>query len=324
MKRRQFIAGLGGAAAWSPRLASAQQQAMPVVGFLHIGMADEAQAASFRKGLSETGYVEGRNVAIDYRWAQNDAARLAQMAADLVRRRVTVIFAFANVSAAVAKAATSTVPIVFAVGGDPVKMGLVSRLSRPDGNMTGMSFLATEMAAKRIELLHECVPGTTMMAALVNPTNAEATADAVEAAEAARILGLELRILNVGNAPEIDGAFANLVQRGVGGVVIEGDELFLNRISHLVVLTARHRLAAIFPSREFPDAGGLMSYGSDRFDSIRAAGAYVGRILKGEKVVDLPVQRSTKLQLVVNLATAKALDLTVPNSILERADEVIE
>jgi putative ABC transport system substrate-binding protein len=323
MKRREFIAGLG-SAAWLPCLASAQQPAMPVVGFLHIGMADEAQVAPFRTGLSETGYAEGRNVTIDYRWAQNDAATLAQMAADLVRRRVAVIFAFANVSAAVTKAATSTVPIVFAIGGDPVKMGLVSRLDRPDGNMTGMSFLATEMATKRMELLHECVPGTTNMAALVNPTNAEATADAMEAAEAARILGLELRILNVGNAREIHGAFEDLVQRGVGGVVIEGDELFLNRISQLVVLTARHRLAAIFSARAFPDAGGLMSYGSDRFDSIRTAGAYVGRILKGEKVANLPVQRSTKFKLVVNLATAKALGLTVPQSILLRADEVIE
>jgi putative ABC transport system substrate-binding protein len=323
MRRREFIAGLGSAAAW-PLAARAQQPAMPVVGFLHIGMADEGQAAPFRNGLSETGYVEGRNVAIDYRWAQNDAARLVQMAADLVRRRVAVIFAFANVSAAVAKAATSTVPIVFAIGGDPVKMGLVSRLNQPDGNMTGMSFLATEMAAKRMELLHECLPGTTMMAALVNPTNAEATADAMEAAEAARILGIELRILNVSNASEIDGAFANLVQRGVGGIVIEGDELFLNRISQLVVLTARHRLAAIFSSREFPDAGGLMSYGSNRFDSIRSAGAYVGRILKGEKPADLPVVRSTKIELNINMRTAKALGLTVPQSILLRADEVIE
>jgi putative tryptophan/tyrosine transport system substrate-binding protein len=327
MKRRDFITSLGGAVAAWPLGARAQQSAMPVIGFLHVGVNDVNEApvvAAFAKGLSEAGYLEGRDVAIDYRWAQNDAANLYQMAADLVRRQVALIFAYANVGAAAAKAATPTIPIVFAIGGDPVNLGFVSQLNRPDGNITGVSFLNTELVGKRLELLHECLPGATTMAVLINPTNAQAEADTMGAQEAARRLGVALRIFKVSNAAEMPGTFANLVEQGVGALFIEGDALFQNRLTQLIVLTARHGLPAIWGGREFPDLGGLMSYGADRSDAVRIAGVYAGRILKGEKIANLPAQRSTKVELVVNVATARALGLTIPTSILSRADDVIE
>jgi putative ABC transport system substrate-binding protein len=326
MRRREFITLLGGAAAW-PLGARAQQSAMPVIGFLHVGVNDVNEApvvAAFAKGLSEAGYLEGRDVAIDYRWAQNDAANLHQMAEDLVRRRVALIFAYANVGAAAAKAATPTIPIVFAIGGDPVNLGFVSQLNRPDGNITGVSFLNTELVGKRLELLHECLPGATTMAALINPTNAQAEADTMGAQEAARRLGVALRIFKVSNAAEMPGTFANLVEQGVGALFIEGDALFQNLLTPLIVLTARHGVPAIWGGREFPDLGGLMSYGADRSDAVRIAGVYAGRILKGEKPADLPVQQSTRVELIINLKTAKALGLTVPLALQASADELIE
>jgi putative tryptophan/tyrosine transport system substrate-binding protein len=326
MRRRDLIAGLCGAAAW-PLTVRAQQPGMQVIGFLHVGAPDLQQnaiVAAFTKGLGEAGYFEGRNVAIDYRFALNDPAKLRQMAADLVRRRVAVLFAQTNAAAAAAKAATATTPIVFSIGGDPVSMGFVSRLNRPDRNMTGVSLLATETIAKMLELLHQCAPGKTTIAMLANPNNAQAEADIKEAQEAARILGVTLQIYSAGAAADIDGAFANILERGAGALLIEGDGLFANRLTQLVVLTARHGLPAIFQGRFFPEVGGLMSYGTDLNDAARIAGTYVGQILKGETVANLPVQQSTKVQLVVNLATARALGLILPTSILLHADEVIE
>jgi putative tryptophan/tyrosine transport system substrate-binding protein len=326
MKRRDFITLLGGAAVTWPLAARAQQAAIPVIGFLDAASLEtEVRGlAEFRKGLSEIGYVEGQNVMIVYRSAEGQADRLPALAADMVQRRVAVIVTVANNAAVAAKATTTTIPIVFTVGGDPIKMGLVDSLNRPGGNITGVSFLSSDIIAKMLEALHELMPKAARIAALVNPTNQNAAADTKEAEAAARTLGLELQVLNASNGREIDDAFALLVERRAAALLIEGDPFFIGRMKQLVVLTARHAIPAIYQGRDFPDAGGLISYGANRSDALRLAGGYTGRILKGERPVDLPVQLATKLELVVNLNTAKALGLEVPATLLARADEVIE
>jgi ABC-type uncharacterized transport system substrate-binding protein len=325
-KRREFIALLGGAAPVWPLAVNAQQPTIPVVAFLDAASLEiEVRGLSeFRKGLSEIGFVEGQNVMIEYRSAEGQADRLPALAADIVRRRVAVIAAVANNAAVAAKATTTTIPIVFAVGGDPIKMGLVDSLNRPGGNITGVSFLSSDIVAKMLEALHELMPKTARIAALVNPTNQNAAVDTKEAEAAARTLGLELQVLNASNASEIDDAFALLVEQRAAALLIEGDPFFIGRMKQLVVLTARHAIPAIYQGRDFPDAGGLMSYGANRSDALRLAGGYTGRILKGERPVDLPVQLATKVELVVNLTTAKALGLKIPLPLLGRADEVIE
>jgi len=326
MRRRKFIVGLASTTATWPLAARAQQQPMPVVAFLDAASleTDARGLAEFRKGLSEIGYVEGQNLMIEYRSAEGQADRLPALAADMVQRRVAVIATMANNAAVAAKATTSTIPIVFTVGGDPVKMGLVDSLNRPGGNITGVSFLSSDIVAKMLEALHELMPKAARIAALVNPTNQNAATDTKEAEAAARTLGLELQVLNASNAREIDDAFARLVEWRAAALLIEGDPFFIGRMRQLVVLTARRTIPAIYQSRDFPDAGGLMSYGADRSNALRLAGGYTGRILKGERPVDLPVQLATKLELVVNLNTAKALGLTIPSSLLARANAVIE
>src|SRR5262249_7445699 len=299
--RRDFITLLGGAAAAWPLAARAQQPAMPVVAFLHAASLETEMRglAEFRKGLSLIGYVEGQNVMIEYRSAEGQANRLPALAADMVRRKVAV----SNNAAVAAKATTTTIPIVFSIGGDPIKMGLVDSLNRPGGNITGASFLSSDIMAKMLEALHELMPKAARIAALVNPTNQNATADTKEAEAAARTLGLELQVLNASNGREIDDAFALLVERRVAALLIEGDPFFKGRMKQLVVLTARHAIPAIYQGRDFPDAGGLMSYGANRSDALRLAGGYTGRILKGERPADLPVQLATKVELIVNLNT---------------------
>src|SRR5262245_60511136 len=282
MRRRDFIAVVSGAAAW-PLTARAQQLAIPVVAFLDAASleTDVRGIAEFRKGLREIGYVEGQNVVIEYRSAEGQADRLPALAADMVRRRVAVIATVANNAAVAAKATTTTIPIVFTVGGDPIKMGLVDSLNRPDGNITGVSFLSSDIVAKMLEALHELMPKAALIAALVNPTNQNAAADTKEAEAAARTLGLELQVLKASNQREIDDAFALLVERRAAALLIEGDPFFIGRMRQLVVLTARHAIPAIYQSRDFPEAGGLMSYGASRSDALRLAGGYTGRILKG-------------------------------------------
>jgi ABC-type uncharacterized transport system substrate-binding protein len=325
MRRRDFIAVVSGAAAW-PLAVRAQQPAIPVVAFLHAASleTDVRGLAEFRKGLSEIGYVEGQNVMIEYRSAEGQADRLPALAADMVQRRVAVIATMANNAAVAAKATTTTIPIVFTAGGDPIKMGLVDSLNRPGGNITGVSFLSSDIVTKMLEALHELMPKAARIAALVNPTNQNAVVDTKEAETAARTLGLELQILKASNAREIDDAFALLVEWRAAALLIEGDPFFQGRMRQLVVLTARYAIPAIHQSRDFPEAGGLMSYGANRSDALHLAGGYTGRILKGERPVDLPVQLATKLELVVNFSTAKALRLDVPPTLLARADEVIE
>lgn len=331
MRRREFIVGLGTVAAFDlcPLATRAQQPHMPVVGFLSLNTPSSqigvSISAAFAKGLNETGFIEGRNVAVECRWALARAERLPELAADLVRRRVSVIAAVnSNAAASAAKAATSTIPIVFSIGGDPVKLGLVARLNRPGGNVTGASFLATETAAKMVEMLHAVAPKASIIAALVNPTNPTSKADTDEAARAAQILGLELRVFNASTTSDIEPAFTALVEQRAGALMIQGDPLFGDNVQDLVVLTAAHALPAIFQARNFAEAGGLMSYGGDLLDAARINGAYVGRILKGEKPADLPVQQVTRVELVINTKTAKALGITFPLTLLGRADAVIE
>jgi putative tryptophan/tyrosine transport system substrate-binding protein len=297
-----------------------------VIGYLDAASteADASALAAFRKGLNEAGYVEGRNVAIEYLSAEGRADRLPALAAELVRRRVAVIATMANTAAVAARVATTTIPIVFTIGGDPVKLGLVSSFNRPGDNITGVSFLSSAVMAKMLEVLHAVVPSTAVIAALVNPNNPQSEADTREAQDAARALGLQLHILNARTEGDIDTAFAVLAQRKVGALLIEGDPLLFSQLKQLVVLTARHAIPAIDQGREFPDAGGLMSYGASSTDASRLSGVYASRILKGEKPVDLPVQQSTKVELIINLRTAKAIGLTIPESFLLRADEVIE
>ncbi len=325
MRRRQFMTLFGGAAAW-PLAARAQQPAMPVIGFLNS--ASPAQYArmvtAFRTGLSDTGYVEGKSVAIEFRWADGHYDRLPALAADLVRRQVAAIFANTPGVQAV-MAATTTIPTVFAVSGDPVKDGLVASLNRPSGNVTGVTQTNVEVTPKRLEMLHELVPAASVMALLVNPagpTLAEATSKELQAAS--RTLGLHLEVLNASTESDFDEVFARLIQLRAGGLVIGSDPFFTSRSEQLAALSVRHAVPTIYQYREFAVAGGLLSYGSGIVDSYRLAGVYTGRILNGDKPGDLPVQQSTKVELIVNLKTAKALGLAVPLSLLARADEVIE
>src|SRR6516162_466202 len=325
MRRREFITLLGGAAAWPVEVWS-QQPGMPVIGFLNGASSWEYahNVAAFRLGLGETGYVEGRNVFVEYRWAEGHYDRLSTLAADLVRRQVRAIAAAGGTqSAVVAKAATTTIPIVFAIGADPVETGLVASLSRPGGNLTGVVTLSVELVPKRLQLAHELVPAATRVALLVNPSDA-AQADAKKVQEAARALGLQLDILNASSEPELDVAFATALQLRAGVVVINADAFFNSRSKRLAELALRHAMPAVYQYREFAAAGGLASYGSRLADAYRQVGMYTGRILNGDKPVDLPVQQSTTAELIINLKTAKALGLTLPLPLLGRADEVIE
>jgi putative ABC transport system substrate-binding protein len=328
MRRREFITLLVSAAAAWPLTARAQQPAMPVIGFLGSASPDlwAHRLRAFRQGLSETGYVEGRNVAIEYRWADGQNDRLAVLAADLVGRQVTVIAAPGSAPAGLAaKAETRTIPIVFNTAGDSVKLGLVASLNRPGGNVTGVHSLNVEIAPKRLEVLHELVPAATTFALLINPTNRAFTETVSrELQMAARTLGLQLHVLHATAERDFDPIFATLLQSKVGGVVIGSDAFFSSRSEQLAALTLRYSIPAIYQWREFAAAGGLVSYGANFTDMFRQVGVYTGRILNGEKPADLPVQQSTKVELIINLKTAKALGLTVPLPLLGRADEVIE
>jgi putative tryptophan/tyrosine transport system substrate-binding protein len=326
MRRRDFITLLGGAAAW-PVAARAQQPGVPVIGLLGSGSleSDAARVVAFRRGLSEAGYVEGRNVAIEYRWAESEYNRLPALASELVGRQVAVIITLGSTAAAlVAKAATATIPIVFALGSDPVALGLVPSLNRPGGNITGVTSLNSEVGPKRFELLHELLPVATTIALLVNPTNPNAETLSKDAQAAAHTLGLQLHVLHASTDRDFDTVFAKLVQLRPGGLVIGIDTFLSSRTELLAALTLRHAVPAIYQAREFPAEGGLMSYGGNLTDANRLAGIYTGRVLKGEKPAELPVQQYTKVELIINLKTAKALGLTVPLTLLARADEVIE
>jgi putative ABC transport system substrate-binding protein len=326
MRRREFIAGLGAAAAW-PLAARAQQSALPVIGFLS-GLTESAAnnyASAFRQGLAEEGYGEGRNVDILYRWAETQFDRLPTLVADLVRRRVAVIVATGGASATLAAtSATTMIPIVSTFGTDPVEVGLVARINRPGGNVTGASFLTTALTAKRLELLHEVVPAATSIGFLVNPTSALVEAELKEAETAARIIAVRLVILRASTPSEIDNAFVTVVAQRIGALLASADPLVFEQRAQLAALAAHHAVPAIYHAREIVDAGGLMSYGASISDAYRLARTYSGRILKGEKPADLPVQQSTKVELVINPKTAKALGLTFPITLLGRADEVIE
>jgi ABC-type uncharacterized transport system substrate-binding protein len=328
MRRREFITLLGGAAAAWPRAARAQQPAMPVIGFLGPASPDlfADRLRAFRQGLSESSYDEGRNAAIEYRWAENQNDRMPALAADLVRRQVTVIVVIGSTPGALAaKAATKTIPIVFQVGVDPVQVGLVASLARPGGNLTGVATLNYELAPKRLELLHELVPTATVIGTLVNPTNPIAAATQSRELQAvAGTLGLKVHVLHASTERDFERVFATLVQLRAGGLVITSDAFFTTHSEQLAALALRHALPTIFQFRKFTAAGGLLSYGGSSVDPSRLAGVYTGRILKGEKPADLPVQQSTKVELIINLKTAKALGLTVPLPLAGRADEVIE
>ena len=326
MKRRAFITLLGGAAAAWPLVARAQQPAMPVIGFLNGASPDgyAPYVAAFRQGLKEAGYVDGQNATIEYRWAEGHYDRLPALAADLIQRKVTVIAATTTPAAQAAKAATSTVPIVFTTGGDPIKLGLVASLNRPGANVTGVSNLLVELGSKQLGLLRELVPPTTAIATLMNPNFSGTESQLGDVEAAARMLGLQLIVLRASTDREIDIAFATMAQQGGGALVLGVDPFFLERRDHIVTLAARHAIPAIYPVRDFAVAGGLMSYGTDFADSYRQAGIYAGRIVRGEKPADLPVQRSTKFEFVINFKTAKVLGLAVPNAMQLLADEVIE
>ena len=326
MKRREFITLLGGAAAW-PAAASAQQSAMPVIGILaSVSPAPYASyIAAVKEGLRQTGYVEGRNVAIEYRWAEGQYDRLPQQAIKLVDRGIAVIVLVGGgPTTAAAKAATATIPIVFVTGEDPVKSGAVASLNRPGGNATGVSLLTVAMEAKRLQLLHELMPNAAVVAIIVNPNNPQADEQLQELQAAARTLGVQVEAFKAGTPSEIDAAFAKLVERRASALHIAADAFFNTRREQFVVLSARHALPAIFHFREFAAAGGLMSYGPSLTDAYRQEGIYVGRILKGEKPAEMPVQQAVKIELVINMQTARALGLTVPLPLLGRADEVIE
>jgi len=326
MRRREFITLLGGAASW-PLAARAQQPVMPVVGFIRDGSAEAnaRNAAAFRKGLNETGYVEGQNVKVEYHWLEGQYDRLPALLGDLVRRQVAVIATPGTTLALAAKAATTTIPIVFGVGADPIELGLVASLARPGGNATGINFFVADIAAKRLGLLHDLVPKAVRIAVLINPANAS-TAEATlrDMPEAARAIGLQIVVLNASTGLEIEAAFATLVRDRADALFVGADAFFNSRRVQLANMAARHAIPTAFAVREYVDAGGLMSYGTSLADMYRHVGAYSGRILKGARPADLPVLQSTKFELVINLQTARMLGLTVPDKLLVAADEVIE
>jgi putative ABC transport system substrate-binding protein len=327
MKRREFITLLGGATVAWPLAARAQQPTLPVIGFVNIASAKSfaRPLAAFLKGLGETGYVDGQNVVIEYRWGEGGNDRLPSFVADLVQRKVNVIAATSTPAAIAAKAATITIPIVFTTADDPVRLGLVASLNRPGGNVTGATQATVEVAPKQLQLLHELVPTASVMALLVNPANPTlAESNTKELQAAARTLGLELHVLNASTEGDFDGVFAKLIQLRAGGLVIGSDPFFTSRTEQLAALAVHHAVPAIYHWREFAVAGGLLSYGAAVTDGYRLAGNYTGRILKGDKPADLPVQQVTKVELYINQKTAKALGLTVPQALLSRADDVIE
>jgi putative tryptophan/tyrosine transport system substrate-binding protein len=328
IERRKFLATLGGAAAAWPLAARAQQPALPVIGFLHNASLETRREgiAGFHRGLAEIGYIEGQNVTIEYRWAEGLNDRLPALAADLVRRQVAVIATPGSTqSALAAKTATQTIPIVFLLGTDPVEIGLVTSLNRPGGNITGISTLNVDVAVKRLELLHELVPAATSIAYLRNPTNPVFSSAETKAVQTAtQVLGVNLIILNASRQEEILAAFATLVQQRVGGLFISGEPLFFTHIDLLVLLAARHAIPTISHFREFVTAGGLIGYGPSLPSAYRQVGVYTGRILKGDKPADLPVQRASKIEFVINLKAARVIGLDVPTTVLARADEVIE
>ena len=326
MRRRAFITLIGNAATALPLVAGAQQPAMPVIGFLSPGSpkGDTSRMNAVRRGLAEIGYVEGQNVAIEYRGAQHQFDRLPALAIDLVRRQVSVFVVVSTSGTLAARAATNTVPIVFVMGADPVQLGVVTSLSRPGGNITGMYNLNTRVMAKRLQLLHEAVPTARIIGYLANPKSAVTEPEKRELLEAARALGVELRVLNATNESEIDIAFATLAKEHSVALVISTDNLFTDRPDKLVMIASRYAIPAIHTYREFAASGGLMSYGTDLADAYRLVGTYAGRILKGAKPADLPVQQAVKVELAINLKTAKTLGLTVPLTLLGRAEEVIE
>jgi putative ABC transport system substrate-binding protein len=326
IRRREFVGALAVATTWSC-VGRAQQPTTPIVGWLNSEAPDgeyNLMAASFRQGLSETGFVEGRNVAIEYQWARGQIDRLPALAAELVLHRAAMIAAAGTVSARAAKAATTTIPIVFSVATDPIAMGLVASLNRPGGNATGVANLMVELGQKQLELLHELVPSATIMAVLVNPNFPAAESQTRDMQAAARKLGLELHVMHASTERELDTVFAKMVELHVGALAITADAFFLSRRQQIIALAARHSLPVTSPWREAAAAGGLMSYGTNDIEGYRQLGTYAGRILKGEKPGDLPVQQSTKFELVINLKTARALGIEVPLSMLMRVDETIE
>jgi putative tryptophan/tyrosine transport system substrate-binding protein len=327
MNRRDFITLLGGATAW-PLAARAQQAAMPVIGFLHPGSAEPNATllAAFRKGLAETGYTEGKNVAIEFRWAHGENSRLGEMAADLVQRQVAVIVTpIGTTTALAAKAATSTIPIVFSAGTDPVKAGIVASLRRPGANVTGVNYMAAELSAKRLSLLHDLAPSAARIALLVDPTNPVATQSIIEDTQAAAgAIGRHIDVFEAENSREIETAFAALVQNRADALVVGAEPFFIDRRVQIVTLATRYLLPTVYFNRGFAEIGGLMSYGASDFGRYREVGIYTGRILKGEKPAEMPVVQPTQFELVINLPTARAIGLDIPPTLLARADEVIE
>jgi ABC-type uncharacterized transport system substrate-binding protein len=325
MNRRAFITLLGGAAAW-PLAASAQQAALPVIGFLSGTSPETARLRAFRQGLKDAGFIEGENVAIEYRWADDQTDRLPALAAELAQRRVAVIAAIGGIPPALAaKAATTTIPIVFLVGVDPVRLGLVSSLARPGGNLTGINVINSELASKRLELLRALVPGAIRIGVLVDPTNASGTdATLRDVGAAARTMGLQIQVLNASTSLELDAAFATLVRERSDALIVGSTPFLFDRRVQLALLAARHAAPAIYQDRQHAEVGGLISYGASLGDAYRHIGVYAGRILKGAKPADLPVVQPTKFELVVNVSTARMLGLTVPDALLATADEVIE
>jgi putative ABC transport system substrate-binding protein len=327
IERREFITLLGSAAAAWPITARAQQPAIPVIGYLNLASPESdvsSRLTGLRRGLNETGYVEGRNFVIEYRWAGNQADRLPALAADLVQLRVAVIVAPGLPPALAAKAATTSIPIVFTIAADPVQLGLVASLNRPGGNLTGFNGFVSELGAKGLALLHELVPGSAAIGFLQNPNNPISELTTRDVLAAAPVVGLKVQMLKASTDREIDAAFASLVQARTGALLVGGDVFFNNRIERLIELAARHAIPTMYGYREFVVAGGLISYGVSLIEAYRQAGLYTGRILKGEKPIDLPVQQATKLELAINLKTAKTLGLQIPDRLLALADEVIE